>query len=163
MRLIAVFFFGRSPSLNVDFYRPTIERMNEFAPQHSRLFKEARHSPFGEHHRFLGDKALTVLLEQMILVSSPKKPFVLTAKLTARRQAVIAQYEPEIDGLYEAVDETTRAVKSSPGKWTERTSLEFARNLIGSVLKHPVKDDDDIFQHSCDRSDPSAFDLDSSR
>lgn len=27
---------------NNDLYRPTIERMNEFAPQHSRLFKEAR-------------------------------------------------------------------------------------------------------------------------
>ena len=96
----------------------------------------------------------------MILISSPKKPFVLTAKLTPRRQAVIAQYEPEIDALYEAVDETTQAVKHFPNEWTEVTSLEFARNLVGSVLKHPVKDDDDIFQHSCDRFDPSAFDSD---
>ena len=94
----------------------------------------------------------------MVLVSSPKKPFVLTAKLTARRQAVIAQYEPEIDALYNAVDETTQAVKRFPKEWTERTSLEFARNLVGSVLKHQVKDDDDIFQHSCDRSGSSAFD-----
>lgn len=96
----------------------------------------------------------------MILVSSPKKPFVLTAKLTARRQAVIVQYEPEIDALYDAVDETTLAVSHFPKEWTERTSLEFARNLVGSVLMHPVKDDDDIFQHSCDRSDSSAFDSD---
>lgn len=87
----------------------------------------------------------------MILVSSPKKPFVLTAKLTARRQAVIAQYDPEIDALYDAVDETTQAVKHFPNEWTKQTSLEFARNLVGSVLKHPVGDDDDIFQHSCDR------------
>ena len=96
----------------------------------------------------------------MILVSSPKKPFSLTAKLTARRQAVIAEYEPEIDALYDAVDETAQAVKYFPKEWTEQSSLEFTRNLIGSVLKVPVKDDDDIFQHSCDRFGPSVFDSD---
>lgn len=98
----------------------------------------------------------------MILVSSPRKPFVLTAKLTARRQAVIAEYEPEIDALYDAVDETAQAAKGFPNEWTEQNSLEFARNLINGVLKVPVKDDDDIFQHSCDRSRPSAFDFDPS-
>ena len=94
--------------------------------------------------------------EQMILVSSPKKPFVLTVKLTIRRQAVIAEYGPEIDALYDAVDETAQAVKYFPNEWTEQTSLEFARNLIGNVLKVSVEDDDDIFQHSCDRFCPSA-------
>jgi len=94
----------------------------------------------------------------MILVSSPRKPFTLTAKLTARRQAVIAEYESEIDALYDAVDETAQAVKYFPNEWTEQTSLDFARNLIGGVLKVPVKDDDDIFQHSCDRSGLSVFD-----
>ena len=88
----------------------------------------------------------------MILVSSPKKPFALTAKLTARRQVAIREYEPEIDALYERVDETAQAVKHFPNEWTEHTSLEFARNLIGNVLKVRVRDDDDIFQHSCDRS-----------
>lgn len=92
----------------------------------------------------------------MILVSSPEKPFVLTAKLTARRQAVIAEYGPEIDALYDAVDETAQAAEYFPNEWTEKTSLEFSRNLVSSVLKVPVKDDDDIFQHSCDRSVPSA-------
>ena len=99
----------------------------------------------------------------MILVSSPRKPFVLTAKLTVRRQAVIAEYEPEIDALYEAVDETAQVVRCFPKEWTEQTSLEFARTLVGNVLKVPVGDDDDIFQHSCDRSDSSALDPDSNR
>ena len=94
----------------------------------------------------------------MILVSSPKKPFDLTAKMTARRQAVIAEYEPEIDALYDAVDETAQAVKYFPKEWTEQSSLEFARNIIDNVLKVTVRDDDDIFQHSCDRSAPSMFD-----
>ena len=88
----------------------------------------------------------------MILVSSPNKPFILTAKLTARRQAVIEEYGPEIDALYDRVDETAQAVKCFPNEWTEQTSLEFARNIISSVLKVYVKDNDDIFQHSCDRS-----------
>ena len=102
---------------------------------------------------------IIVLLEQMILVSSPRKPFTLTAKLTVRRQAVIADYEQEIDALYDAVNETSQAVKHFPGEWTEKNSLEFARNLVGNVLKGPVKDDDDISQHSCDRSSPSALTL----
>ena len=98
------------------------------------------------------------LLEQMILVSSPRNPFALTAKFTVRRQAVIADYEQEIDALYDAVNETSQAVEHFPGEWTEKGSLEFSRNLVGNVLKDPVKDDDDIFQHRCDRSGPSALD-----
>ena len=93
----------------------------------------------------------------MILVSSPKKPFSLTAKLTARRQAIIAEYESEIDALYDAVDETAQAVKYFPKEWTNRSSLQFARDLIRGVLKVPVGDDDDIFQHSCDRLSPSVL------
>jgi len=85
---------------------PTIERVNEFAPQHSRLIKE------------------------MILVSSPKKPFVLTAKLNVRRQAVIAEYEPEINALYAAVGDNSQAVKYHPSGWTKGSSLEFVRNLV---------------------------------
>ena len=56
----------------------------------------------------------------------------------------------------------TQAIKYFPNEWTEQSSLEFARNLIGSVLKVSVKDDDDIFQHSCDRFCPSSFDFDPS-
>jgi len=93
----------------------------------------------------------------MILVSSPKKPFVFTAKLTARRQVVIAEYEPEIDALYDAVDETAQAVKYFPDEWTEQGSLDFARNLVDNVLKVSVNDGDDIFQHGCDRSGPLVF------
>lgn len=96
----------------------------------------------------------------MVLVSSPRKPFVLTAKLTARRQGIIAEYEPEIDALYDAVEETAQVVKHFPKEWTEQTSLEFVRTLVGGILKVPVEDNDDIFQHSCDRSGPSVFSSD---
>ena len=99
----------------------------------------------------------------MVLVSSPKKPFALTAKLTARRQAIIAEYEPEIDALYDAVDETAQAVKYFPKEWTEQTSLQFARDLVRGVLRAPVEDDDDIFQHSCDRLSPPILDSNPAR
>jgi hypothetical protein len=98
----------------------------------------------------------------MILVSSPKKSFTHTAKLTARRQAIIAEYEP--DALYDAVDETAQAAKNFPKEWTKESPSEFTRELIGSVLRVPVKDDDDdVFQHSCDRSGPSIFNSNPSR
>lgn len=87
----------------------------------------------------------------MIAVSKPSKPFTYTGKMTARRQAIIAEYEPEIEALYAAAEETTRAVVAFPPSWTPETGLEFARKLVGSVLKQEVSDDDDIFQHGCDR------------
>lgn len=39
----------------------------------------------------------------MILVTSPKKPFMYTAKKTARRQAIVMEYDEEIDALCAAV------------------------------------------------------------
>ncbi|KAJ7819956.1 hypothetical protein B0H14DRAFT_3089317 [Mycena olivaceomarginata] len=79
---------------------PTVEKMNAFAPQHSRLFKE------------------------MILVSKPNKPFTYTAKMTARRQAIITDYEDEIAELYDAV--------------------------VRKVVVGDVRDDADIFRYGCD-------------
>lgn len=90
----------------------------------------------------------------MIIVAKPSKPFVYTAKLTARRQTVIIDYESEIDALYEAVEESTQAAGKIPLSWTSETSLSFVRSVIGSVLKVSIADDDDIFQHSCDRFVP---------
>ncbi|KLO14348.1 acetyl-CoA synthetase-like protein [Schizopora paradoxa] len=55
---------------------PTIERMNEVAPRHARILRE------------------------MVLLAKPSKPFLYTAKNTTRRQAIIDEYEEEIDALY---------------------------------------------------------------
>ena len=88
--------------------RSTVERMNEFAPQHSGLFKEVCYSsscPFvrsGTLILFLW----TFGIDDLGLVSG--KPFTHAAKLTARRQAIIVGYELEIDALYNAVDETAQ-------------------------------------------------------
>ncbi|KAL0569048.1 hypothetical protein V5O48_012925, partial [Marasmius crinis-equi] len=105
---------------------PTIERMNEFAPQHSRLFKE------------------------MILVASPAKPFTYTAKNTARRQAILNDYAEEISKIYDIVSETTQSKIPPPMSWNLGSTTSFVRAVVTSVLTHAVKDDDDLFQHGCD-------------
>ncbi|THH32206.1 hypothetical protein EUX98_g1995 [Antrodiella citrinella] len=105
---------------------PSVEKMNDFAPQHSRIFKE------------------------MILVSSPNKPFEYTAKFSARRQAIIAAYDPEIEALYATVDETTQPDLSAPSSWEMGETLEFVRTIVNKVLKTSAADGDDIFHQGCD-------------
>ncbi|KAG7447913.1 acetyl-CoA synthetase-like protein [Guyanagaster necrorhizus] len=105
---------------------PTVERMNTFAPQHSRLFKE------------------------MILVAKPVKPFTYTAKHTARRQAILNDYIEEISDLYQSVEDSTQANISLPFEWNAKSTKSFIRTVVLQVLSHSILDDDDLFQHGCD-------------
>ncbi|KAJ3557213.1 hypothetical protein NM688_g1592 [Phlebia brevispora] len=106
---------------------PAVERMNMYAPQHSRLFKE------------------------MIIFSSPSKPFMYTGKGTARRQAIIALYQPEIEALYEAMNAAPQVDIAPPISWTESEILKFTRDVVHSVLRRDIPDGADIFQFGCDR------------
>ncbi|CAL1710450.1 unnamed protein product [Somion occarium] len=105
---------------------PSVEKANEYAPQHSRIFKE------------------------MILVASPSKPFDYTAKFTARRQAMVALYKPEIEALYATVDETTHAELQIPSHWDLHNTTIFVRNVITKVIRGNLGDEDDFFQKGCD-------------
>ncbi|KLO12645.1 acetyl-CoA synthetase-like protein [Schizopora paradoxa] len=105
---------------------PSVERMNNFAPQHSRIFKE------------------------MILVSKPSKPFTYTAKNTARRQAIINTYDTEINELYKEVEETSQPDADIPLDWTTESTILFVRSIVVSVLRRTLGDDDDLFQMGCD-------------
>ncbi|KAH8099950.1 acetyl-CoA synthetase-like protein [Cristinia sonorae] len=107
---------------------PSVERMNLYAPQHSRLFKE------------------------MILVSSPLKPLTYTAKLTPRRHAIINEYQEEIESLYAAAAESARAADNitPPTDWTVENAFKFVRVIVRSVLKRSIGDDEDLFQKGCD-------------
>lgn len=87
----------------------------------------------------------------MIIITDPAKPFTYTAKNTLRRQAIVAEYEPEIEALYAAVDETTQADLTPPASWDLPSTTEFVKAVVTRVLKQSVKDTDDIFQQSCDR------------
>ena len=87
----------------------------------------------------------------MILVASPNKPFTFTAKGTPRRQAIIAEYAPEIEALYASVEESTQADLPAPRTWDVEQTSQFIRKLVTSVLARSLGDTEDLFQHGCDR------------
>ncbi|EKM52740.1 uncharacterized protein PHACADRAFT_198789 [Phanerochaete carnosa HHB-10118-sp] len=105
---------------------PTVEKVNSFVPQHSRLFKA------------------------MIIVSSPSKPFTYTTKGTPRRPAIITEYQPEIEALYATVNETTQAHLPPPRSWSLPHAIEFVRCVVQEVMTRHILDTDDIFQKGCD-------------
>ncbi|KAH8114785.1 acetyl-CoA synthetase-like protein [Phellopilus nigrolimitatus] len=105
---------------------PYVEQATAFAPTHSRIFKE------------------------MIIVTDPAKPFEYTPKGNPRRHVSVALYSAEIDAVYAAVEAQTDSGPSVPSSWRESEAREYARTLINKVLKNPVRDEDDIFEHGCD-------------
>ncbi|EIW80018.1 acetyl-CoA synthetase-like protein [Coniophora puteana RWD-64-598 SS2] len=108
---------------------PSVEAMNRYAPQHSRVFRE------------------------MIVISTPGKPFTYTAKGTVRRQAVIHAYSDEIDAAYAAA-EKLESVQSGgfavPEVWTADAALAFVRAVVWRVVGREVGDGVDLFQVGCD-------------
>ena len=123
-----------------------MERVNEYAPQHSRIFKEV-----GAVIHILAPDIDWRTRLQMILVTSPEKPFEYTAKNDTRRHAIVAMYEGEIDALYAAVNETTQADLKPPMSWSQASAKAFVRAVVERVLDRPLGDQDDLFQNSCDR------------
>lgn len=87
----------------------------------------------------------------MILVASPNKSFTFTAKGTPRRQAIIAEYAPEIEALYASVEESTQADLPAPRSWDVEQTNRFIRNLVTNILGRSLGDAEDLFQHGCDR------------
>ncbi|TFK88243.1 acetyl-CoA synthetase-like protein [Polyporus arcularius HHB13444] len=106
---------------------PSIEKMNAYAPAHSRIFKE------------------------MIMVTKSSKPLEYTAKGTPRRQVCIAAYADEIDALYKRVEESSQTDLLPPRDWAPETVHEYVRDVVKKVMKNiALQDEDDIFQHGCD-------------
>jgi hypothetical protein len=70
--------------------------------------------------------------------------------MTARRQAIIAEYDNEIIKLYDTVEETTKAGVRRMEAWDPLSTLDFVRDVVCNVMPKGVGDDDDIFQHGCD-------------
>ncbi|KAF5366031.1 hypothetical protein D9758_006730 [Tetrapyrgos nigripes] len=108
---------------------PTVEKANDFAPAHSRIFKE------------------------MIIVTHPDKPFERTPKGTPRRNAVLRSYAGEIEATYTAFDEASQVHFDPPKSWSAEECISFVRVVLNSILKKDnveLEDDDDIFQKGCD-------------
>jgi hypothetical protein len=122
-----------------------VERLNAYAPQHSRLFKEVH-----TYIPFFSTK-LTNITIQMIIIASPAKPFVYTAKMTARRQAILKDYDAEINALYDVIEQTSQVDIPIPVEWSPSPSFDYVRRVVHKVMAQKVADGVDIFQHGCDR------------
>ncbi|TBU23410.1 acetyl-CoA synthetase-like protein [Dichomitus squalens] len=105
---------------------PTIERVNEFAPQHSRIFKE------------------------MILVTHPSKPFEHNAKGLPRRGVILKEYADEIEALYKEVENSAQSEFAPPAVWDPASTLAFVRTVVQSTLRRAIADDADIFRNGGD-------------
>jgi DNA-directed RNA polymerase specialized sigma subunit len=87
----------------------------------------------------------------MIIVASKEKPFFYTPKGSIRRSATLELYEAEIHTTYHAVAETAQEDIPVPPEWSLEFALPFVRRVVSSVIKASLEDDDDLFQHGCDR------------
>ncbi|OCH88269.1 hypothetical protein OBBRIDRAFT_836723 [Obba rivulosa] len=101
---------------------PSFEKMNEFAPQHSRGFK------------------------RMIVVTCPSKPMEFTVKGTSRRQVCIKAYSEEIDAVYAAVENSSQTDLAAPSQWTRGSAANFLKSVVDKILPNSLRDDDDLFQ-----------------
>ncbi|KAJ7470082.1 hypothetical protein B0H11DRAFT_2434130 [Mycena galericulata] len=103
-------------------FRPIIEEANEIAPTFSRIFKE------------------------MILFTSPGKSLPRAGKGTVLRKAAIALYAPEIDSIYDTVEEQISGVDSiePPAVWEiaaiQQWLLELATKVCNSTTLSPTAD-----------------------
>ena len=88
---------------------------------------------------------------QMVIVASSSKPFVYTAKMTARRQVILKDYGPEINALYETAEKTSQVDIPIPAEWTQSQSLDLVIHVLHKVMTEKISDDVDIFQHGCGR------------
>ncbi|TDL22685.1 acetyl-CoA synthetase-like protein [Rickenella mellea] len=113
----------------IDEIWPAIEEANTFAPKHSRIFKE------------------------MIIVTDPVRPLQFTPKGTLRKKVALDEYAAEIDQLYNNTEFKNQGQADDllrPKSWDEESCLTLARAVVGSVLRQPLSDDDDIFLYGAD-------------
>ncbi|KAF8993889.1 hypothetical protein BDQ17DRAFT_1431390 [Cyathus striatus] len=85
-----------------------------------------------------------------IQVTKSSKPFQYTAKNTARRQAMISDYDEEIDALYETVKISSQPDIPHPTTWEIASITDFVRSVVQKVMMSKVKDSESIFDYGCD-------------
>ncbi|KAJ7075175.1 putative aminoadipate reductase [Mycena belliarum] len=116
---------------------PTIEEANRIAPAFSRLFKET------------------------MLFTSRDKPLPRAGKGTVLRKATINLYSPEIEAIYETIEEQAGAVDSNklPVVWEfaliQDWLIELATNLTNSTISPTI----DLFQQGFDSLTATVFRL----
>ncbi|KZT58724.1 acetyl-CoA synthetase-like protein [Calocera cornea HHB12733] len=113
---------------------PEIEKANKYAPQHSRIFKEL-----------------------ILVVDSAKKPIPRTAKGTVSRNALLNLFADEIDAIYTAAAEPTRAAWAvPPTTWDDVAIHEFVVRVVNGVMRtehgnlRTIDENSDLFEQGCD-------------
>ena len=71
--------------------------------------------------------------------------------MTPRRQAILKDYDSEINALYDVAEQASQADIPLPSEWTQSQSLDYMRHIVHKVMTQNVADGADIFQHGCDR------------
>ena len=90
----------------------------------------------------------------MIIVTSPDRPFTYTAKGSLRRQAIIKEYEAEINAAYAAVEESSQENIPSPTDWSILNVTDFVREVVLRTMKRntsALSDNADLFEMGLDR------------
>ena len=90
----------------------------------------------------------------MIIVTNPSKPFLYTAKGTIRRQAIINEYEEEINAAYDTVDGSSQIDVTEPSTWDFASVKSFVRQVFDRTLKSGmlgIDDNMDLFEVGLDR------------
>ncbi|KAJ6538443.1 hypothetical protein DFH09DRAFT_1398139 [Mycena vulgaris] len=106
---------------------PTVEQANNFAPSHSRIFKD------------------------MIVLAKPSRPFQVTAKGTPRRQAILDDYTQDIDAAYTAFDNAApSAIPQARGEISMNDALEIVRGHVRTNVGPSISDQDNIFDVGAD-------------
>ncbi|KAJ6600965.1 hypothetical protein DFH09DRAFT_969448 [Mycena vulgaris] len=105
----------------------TVEQANNFAPSHSRIFKD------------------------MIVLAKPSRPFQVTAKGTPRRQAILDDYTQDIDAAYTAFDNAApSAVPQARGEISMNDALEIVRGHVRTNVGPSISDQDNLFDAGAD-------------
>jgi hypothetical protein len=119
------------------FFRPTIERVNAYAPTHSRLFKDF-----------------------IIVIDPQKQPFPRTAKGTIPRNRCLRMFDDRIRELYDRVTKDPTAgfdaLDDAPVlKQVDETAVKnYVRDSVTRVMRPTggeVESDKDLFVQGCDR------------
>ncbi|KAJ3842699.1 putative aminoadipate reductase [Lentinula raphanica] len=106
---------------------PFVEEANREAPAYSRVYKE------------------------MILISSPKKPFPQADKGTTLRKRVYKLYEKEIDQIYDTVDANAgKGTVPPPTSWETADVQEWLATQIQDLSGKSLSPHDDVFEHGFD-------------
>ncbi|TFK32068.1 hypothetical protein BDQ12DRAFT_693080 [Crucibulum laeve] len=103
----------------------TIERTNALIPKHSRI------------------------LQQMVIVATREKPFILSDKGSIRAKETLSAYDTEINDAYRRFDTTPANLKAQAPATLEE-SLELVRNIVHCIAGRQLEDDQNIFEAGLD-------------